>query len=255
MTIAIKTLATSFAIATMAVAGAADAASLVTFGNPWGQKSSSIDASMDAAFGAGNWTDAVSPADAGALTGDTFLYFEGGDGTANEMEAFLDANAASLLTFLTNGGHTFINAAPNEGDGFSFAGMTLNFGADYCGIGCDAVDTAHPIFAGAGTSFGGSSFTHGTVSGGAALITDSGNGTALLAELSVGSGMLFMGSMTTTNFHYGDDPAQLRVNILNYAANGATQVETPQVPLPAALPLLAAGLGGLSLIRARRKAA
>lgn len=255
MTITIKTFATSFAIATMALAGAANAASLVTFGNPWGEKSSSIDGSMNAAFGTGNWSDVVSPADAGALTGDNFLYFEGGDDTADEMEAFLDANGATLLSFLTNGGRILINAAPNEGDGLSFGGLTLNYGADYCSSGCDAVDTAHPIFAGAGTSFGGNSFTHGTVSGGTALITDIGNGTALLAELSIGAGMLLMGSMTTTNWHYGDDPAKLRANILTYAANGATQIETPQVPLPAALPLLAAGLGGLSLVRARRKAA
>lgn len=255
MTLSIKTLAASAALALTALSGAAQAASLVTFGNPWGQKTGTIDASMNAAFGAGTWNDIMSPADAATVTGDSFLYFEGGDGTTNAMESFLDANGAALLDFLTGGGHIFINAAPNVGNGFSFGGLTLNYGDGYCGSGCNAVDPAHPIFAGAGTSFGGSSFSHGTVSGGTALITDSRSGKALLAELSVGEGMLFMGSMTTTNFHRGGDPRALRANILTYAADGAALAQTPQVPLPAALPLLAAGLGGLTLVRARRKAA
>lgn len=255
MTLSIKTFAASVALAVVAVSGAANAASLVTFGNPWGQKTSTIDASMNAAFGAGNWADIASPVDTSALTGESFVYFEGGDSTTDAMEKFLDDNAAALLTFLTNGGHILINAAPNQGDGLSFGGLTLNYSDGYCGSGCNAVDPMHPIFAGAGTSFGGSSFSHGTVSGGTALIEDSNTGKALLAELSVGAGTLFMGSMTTTNFHRNGDPAALRANILTYAADGAMVTETPQVPLPAALPLLAAGLGGLSMLRARRKTA
>lgn len=255
MTLSIKTLTAAVAVSIAAMSGAAQAASLVTFGNPWGQKASSIAGSMDTAFGAGNWTDIASPADAAALTGDSFLYVEGGASTTNEMETFLDDNAAALLSFLTQGGHVFINAAPNEGNGLSFGGLTLNYKDGYCRSGCDAVDTAHPIFAGAGTSFGGGYFSHGTVSGGTALIEDSNTGDALLAELAVGSGMLFMGTMTTTNFHRGGDPRTLRANILTYAADGAALAQTPQVPLPAALPLLGAGLGGLTLVRARRKAA
>jgi hypothetical protein len=254
MTLSIKTLAATVAIAVAAVSGAANAASLVTFGNPWGQKTKTIEGAMNTAFGAGNWTDIASPVDATALTGDSFLYFEGGASTTNAMETFLDGNGAALLSFLTNGGHIFVNAAPNQGNGLSFGGLTLNYRDGYCRSGCDAVDTTHQIFAGAGTSFGGTSFSHGTISGGTALIKDSSTGKALLAELSVGAGTLFMGSMTTTNFHRNGDPAALRANILTYAANGAALAQTPQVPLPAALPLLAAGLGGLSLVRARRKA-
>jgi hypothetical protein len=255
MTFSIKTFAATVAVAILSVSGAANAASLVTFGNPWGQKSASIDGAMNAAFGAGNWNDITAPVGATSLTGDSFLYFEGGASTTNAMEAFLDANSAELLTFLTNGGHIFVNAAPNQGNGLSFGGLTLNYRDGYCRSGCDAVDPAHEIFTKAGKSFGGNSFSHGTVSNGTALIKDSGTGKALLAELSVGAGMLFMGSMTTTNFHRNGDPAALRANILTYAANGAALAQTPQVPLPAALPLLAAGLGGLSLLRARRKAA
>lgn len=255
MTLSIKSLAAAIAFAATAVSGPASAASLVTFGDPWGQKAASIDTSMDDAFGPGNWTDAASPADAAALTGDSFLYFEGGATTTNAMEAFLDANSAALMSFLTAGGNILINAAPNQGNGLGFGGLTLNYRDGFCGQGCDAVDTAHPIFADAGTSFSGNSFSHGTVSGGTALIRDSSSGKALLAELSVGAGTLFMGSMTTTNFHRDGDPRALRANILTYAADGAALAQTPQVPLPAALPMLAAGIGGLSLLRARRRAA
>lgn len=255
MTFSIKRLATSLALAVVAASSAANAATLVTFGNPWGQKATSINASMNTAFGAGTWTDAVSPTDAATLVGDGFLYFEGGDSTTNAMETFLNANSASLLSYLTNGGNIFVNAAPNQGNGLSFAGLTLNYRDGFCGSGCKAVDTANPIFAGAGTSFGGTSFSHGTVSGGTALIIDGSNGKALLAELAVGSGKLFMGSMTTTNFHNGGNPAQLRANILTYAADGGMAIDTPQVPVPAALPLLGGALAGLSLLRARRKAA
>lgn len=251
----LRSLAVSVALAVAALSGAAQAASLVTFGNPWGQKARTIDGSMDAAFGAGTWADIRSPADAAFLGGDSFIYIEGGANTTNAMEDFLGANGAALMAFLTSGGHVFINAAPNQGNGFGFGGLTLNYRDGFCRSGCDAVDPAHPIFAGAGTSFTGRSFSHGTVSGGTALIADSATGKALLAELSVGAGALFMGSMTTTNFHRGDDPARLRANILAHAADGAALAQTPQVPLPAALPMLAAGLGGLSLLRARRKAA
>jgi hypothetical protein len=255
MTRTLKTLTAAAVLAITTLSGAAHAASLVTFGNPWGQKSRTIDGSMNAAFGAGNWTDAASPGDATALTGDSFLYFEGGDGTTNAMEAFLDANAETLMEYLVHGGSIFINAAPNQGNGLSFGGLTLNYSDGFCRSGCDAVDPTRAIFDGVGTSFGGSSFSHGTVSGGTAIIRDSNTGKALLAELAVGSGSLLMGSMTTTNWHRGGDPLGLRANILTYAADGGALVPTPQVPLPAALPLLAAGLAGLSLLRARRKVA
>lgn len=255
MAFTLRTFAASAALALAALSGAAQAASLVTFGDPWGQKAATIDAAMDAAFGAGTWADIAAPVDTAFLTGDGFVYVEGGDRTTDAMERFLGANAAALLGFLRDGGHIFVNAAPNQGDGLAFGGLTLNYRDGFCSRGCDAVDPAHPIFAGAGTSFTGTAFAHGTVSGGSALIAERATGKALLAELSVGAGMLFMGSMTTTNFHRSGDPAHLRANILRYAAEGAARAPTPQVPLPAALPILAAGLGGLSLLRVRRKAA
>lgn len=247
------TTAWAVGMALTLASGAANAASLITFGNPWGQKAT-LDAAMDLAFGPGTWSDVGSPADASGLIADDFLYFEGGDDTAEELETFLTANAAALLAYLTNGGRMFINAAPNEGDGYTAGGIGIVYDqTEFCGVDCNAVDPAHPIFTSVVTSYGGGWFSHGYVIGGTPLIENAATGNALLAEFSVGLGAGLIGTMTTTNFHGEADALQLRANILQYAAFG--EISTPQIPLPAALPLLAAGLGGLSVLRLRRKAA
>lgn len=122
---------------------------MVTFGDPWGQKST-LDSAMDDAFGAGSWNDLSSPTGTSFLTGESFVYLEGGDTTADEMEAFINSNAAALTSWVNAGGSLFINAAPNEGDGLSFGVFDLVYPGDYCNLGCDAVDPLNPIFDGAG---------------------------------------------------------------------------------------------------------
>ena len=233
-------------------AGVANAASLATFGGLWGQRAT-VTTAMDTAFGAGSWTDLGTPGDTSFLTGETFAYIEGGDNGTNAMETFLSTNSANILSWITGGGSLFVNAAPNQGNGLSFGGLTLNYnGGSFCGTGCNAVDPANPIFVGAGTSFGGSSFSHATVTGGTSLIENSANGDSILSELSIGSGVLLLGGMTTTNFHSGGSPEQLRANILGYTANMGT---VAPVPLPAGGALLLFGLGGLIGARRLRKKA
>jgi len=129
MAFTLRTFAASAALALAALSGAAQAASLVTFGDPWGQKAATIDAAMDAAFGGGTWADIAAPVDTAFLTGDGFVYVEGGDRTTDAMERFLGANAAALLGFLRDGGHIFVNAAPNQGDGLAFGGLTTATGS------------------------------------------------------------------------------------------------------------------------------
>ncbi len=232
------------------------AASLVTFGNPWGERATVV-AAMDLAFGSGGWTDRDSPADSGFLASESFLYMEGGDRTTNEMEAFLNAQSASILNWVSGGGRLLINAAPNEGDGLSFGGLTLNYASGpYCDELCAPVDPTIDMFASMTTAtFGGDSFSHGTVSGGEVDYIRDATGNSLLSSLGLGAGAIFMGTMTTTNWHslFGEE-LLLRANILEFAATGTVD-PVPEVPLPAAGWMLLAGLAGLAGMARRKQAA
>ncbi|HYV26383.1 MAG TPA: hypothetical protein VFA77_02550, partial [Candidatus Eisenbacteria bacterium] len=98
-------------------------------GQPWGQTAN--ETAMNRVFGAGNWLDLryESVNAASLLSPSTsFIFMEGGDSNADEMEAFLNANMATIQTWLSAGGRLFLNAAPNEGNGMSFGfGVTLNY--------------------------------------------------------------------------------------------------------------------------------
>ncbi|MEI4471247.1 VPLPA-CTERM sorting domain-containing protein [Frigidibacter sp. MR17.24] len=76
-------------------------------------------------------------------------------------------------------------------------------------------------------------------------------GESLLGAVAIGSGAVFMGTMTTTNYHFMADADLLRSNILQYAAAGA--VTPAPVPLPAGAPLLITALAGLAAMRRRHR--
>ena len=61
---------------------------------------------MNDVFGVGNWVDArYETVDPPTMFSDSdFIFMEGGDDNANEMEAFLSANAAAIDTFVNGGG-------------------------------------------------------------------------------------------------------------------------------------------------------
>jgi len=237
--------------------GLAEASSIVYLrsntGAPWGQTTN--EQAMDLAFGAGNWDDLrFETVNIAALFsgGTSFIFMEGSDFTANEMETFLAANQAALEGWVAGGGSVFINAAPNEGDGMSygFGGVSLNY-SDFSGS-ATAINGAHAIFNGpllpAGTNFTGNWFSHASVSGGGitGLIQDD-DGSFVLASLSFGAGHALFGGMTTTNWHDPDpNSLNLRANILSYGADQATPV-----PEPATLSLL--GLGFLGAARRLRR--
>lgn len=237
----------AFAIASSGISDAS-AAVLVSFGDPWGELST-VETAMESVFVNGSWVGVDSPTDASFLTGQDFIYFEGGDDTTNAMESFLTAFTSEISLFIAFGGSVFVNAAPNEGDGFDFLGMQTEVGL-FCSTDCHAVDPSHDIFDGIATSFSGNSFSHGIVTGGRSLIEDSA-GNSLLAFQMIGNGLLTVGTLTTTNFHNEADAAQLRANILEWAVSGPTPLPPP-VPLPASLPLLLAGVAGLGILRRRR---
>lgn len=247
------------ATATMFLAVTANAAPIVylrsTVAAPWGLSggAGSNEEALDLAFGAGNWDDSryetVNTATLFSAS-TSFIFMEGGDSNADELESFLGVNQATLEAWVNAGGRVFINAAPNEGDGMSlgFGGVTLNY-ADFSGTGT-AVDATHPIFNGphapAGANYTGNWFTHASISGGGvtSLIADS-DLDAALAELSYGSGLALFGGMTLPFFHNPDPNAvNLRANILEYAASA-------QVPEPASLLLLSGGVVA-AVVRRRR---
>ncbi|RYX83421.1 hypothetical protein EON83_14625 [bacterium] len=200
-----------------------------TAGAPWGVNTN--ETAMDRVFGAGQWSDARYETTnvASLLSPNTsFIYMEGSDKNADELETFLTANKAAIELWVSSGGSLLLNAAPNEGDGMDlgFGGVSLTY-ALYTDR-ASAVNASHPIFVGpftpTGTSWTGTSFGHATVSGGGILpiIKNSDNNDTVLAEKTVGSGHVLFGGMTTNNFHSPTtEAANLRANIISYASKFA----------------------------------
>lgn len=242
-------VAAAACVAGLMAASAAPAATLVDFGNPWGAIGS-VKAAMDEAFGTGAWQEETSPTDTHFLANESFVYVEGSDGTTDDMESFLGARAGAILDWIRAGGSLFINAAPNTGDGLSFAGLSLVYdGTNYCGEGCVANDPSHPVFDGIETAeFTGNYFSHGIVKGGSSIIRDA-EGNSLLAEAAYGSGRILMGTMTASAFHGFEEGQELRANILAYGAGD--HAPPAPVPLPATALLLVGGLGSLAALRRR----
>lgn len=197
-----------------------------TVGQPWG--STTNEEAMDSVFGLGLWEDlryeTVDPDTLFSPTY-TFLYLEGSDNNADELNAFLAANQTALEDWVDAGGTLFLNAAPNEGgdQDWGFGGVTLtriqsDFGS--------ATDALHPIWNGpftpVSTNFTGNSYAHADVAGpGLVSVINNGGGTDQLAELDWGSGRIMFGGLTTDNYWDPQpDCHNLRINIIFYLAAG-----------------------------------
>jgi len=219
--------------------------------NPWGNTTNNE--AMDSAFGAGNWNLSHGYSTS-VFTDADFVFLDGGDSNANEFSSFLANNSAVIANYVANGGHLFLNAAPNQGGSFDMGfGVQLN----YPGFGSNVTVTEAGVAAGLtegglATNYSGSAFSHAFVSGTGIsnLIMDE-NGRIVFGAMQFGKGFVAFGGETTTNFHYpSGNSAALRVNELRYVANAETSNDVPE---PASLALI--GMGLLAAGAARRKAA
>ena len=227
---------------------------------PWGVTTN--EAAMDAAFGAGNWddlrmADGVAPFLPGS--GHAFIFVEGSDNTAIELNTFLTTYRTEIEAFVNAGGALLLNSAPNEGGDidFGFGGVTLTI--DQFMDEVVAADTTNPIFAGIATTYIGGSFGHGVVGAGVTplIVGASGDthaGEVVLGELSFGSGFVLLGGMTTDNYHDPQpDAATLRTNIITYTAAKEGYQYQPVQPVPTmSLYTIIATMLGLILVVMRR---
>jgi hypothetical protein len=206
---------------------------------PWDVTNNEID--MDDVFGSGAWTnDQYETVSVSRLFSNStqFIFMEGGDNNANELQTFLDTNSTQVATWVAAGGRLFINAAPNQGSSINMGfGMTLNFDLTAYSTGSDngyAVDPNHPIFADnlqpVGTSFsGGDAFSHGYLSGDGSTVTPSAilqddQSRPVLVEFRWGKGLVLLGGMTMDIFQSPwPNTHNLRTNIIWYAATSQLQ--------------------------------
>ena len=197
-------------------------------GEPWGSLANSN--ALNQAFGIGGWQSLfIESADPLTLLSPAtkFIFFEGSQSAAPALEAWLGTNSTALYNWVYAGGNAFINAAPTTGNGmYCGNGVFISYTGSNTAASVQSALPAHPLFAGpstpTGTSYTGTQFAHGILTGTGLLnlLTNSANGTAVLAEKPYGSGTVLYGTMTTANYHSPVlNAANLQANILAWAAD------------------------------------
>ncbi len=198
-----------------------------TGGEPWYTTTNSAD--MDAVFGVGEWTlDYFETLDPAVVfgTGTCFVFLEGSDSHAAELETFLSANITTIENWVASGGHLLLNAAPNEGDGMDFGFDGTHLFYPYFTGTAEAAVPLHPVFDGpftpTSTSMSGGSYGHARVdgTGWTEILHDLFGPTNIVcAEKSWGAGTVIFGGMTTTFFHSpAPDADNFRKNLISYLA-------------------------------------
>ena len=263
-----KSVILGFVLAASAVLAQAQTAAYIRGATaPWGM--STNEAAMDLAFGAGNWSNLTMAGGAAPFlpgSGYRFIYLEGGDRTAIELDNFLTANRPQIEAFVNAGGNLLLNSAPNQGGNidFGFGGVTLTYPAHSSSV--DAAVPTHPIFVGPigplPTSFTGGLFGHAVMGPSVSAIIvgapgDSVAGQTVLGEKRFGAGCVLLGGMTTDNYQSPQpDAHNLRANILSYGAANCAVPAAPTEAVPVPLGGLwvywmmvvgLAGLGGMGL--------
>src|SRR5690606_32277463 len=179
-------------------------------GDPWDSQANQQ--AMDQAFGSGRWTQAnfeEIDVDATFSRSTVFVWLEGGDDNALELEAFLDTNRDAIEAWVEQGGGLYLNAAPNEGDGMELVfGRSLLYPySDQEGGGTFAtsLNTAHPVWNGpflpVNVPMTGGGFAHASIMGeGTPLLQDESGNEPELMTFDAGSGGVALGGLTSWNF-------------------------------------------------------
>lgn len=196
-----------------------------TSAEPWG--SSSNPDAMNLAFGEGQWTmdffESLDPTK--VFSGKTaFVFIDGSDGGASELNDFLSANMTLIEDWVHSGGSLFLNAAPNEGGDidFGFDGSVLAYDSPSSSV--TVVDLTHAAYLGPNTptasTMSGSSYSHAHITGTGftkLLVNSTDTTNVVLCEKEWGTGNVMMGGMTTSNYHSPATEANnWRANLMVY---------------------------------------
>jgi len=202
-----------------------------TAGDPWDATSNT--SGMTTVFGS-NWSEEYyeSVNVSTLLTSNTkFIYMDGGANDDTYLSSFLSNNLTAIQTWVSNGGHLFLNAAPwNTGMNFGFGGVTLNFNTSYTDAATAGEQVGSNIifsspYSPTSSPWSGDYFAHAYISGSGytTLIEDPATGRTLLAQMSYGSGIAMFGGMTADQFASPQPGAHyLRMNIFEYLGSTCT---------------------------------
>lgn len=195
---------------------------------PWGS-ASNVEA-MDLAFGSGQWDmEFFETTDAEAVfsSATSFVYIDGSDNGALELNDFLTDNLELVENWVNDGGMLLMNAGPNEGGDmdFGFDGSMLMYDSPSGSV--DVVDVAHPAFVGpnspTASTMTGSSYSHAHITGTGftnVLVNSTDATNVVLCEKTWGNGAVMLGGMTTNNFHLpAIESANWRANLLVYLSD------------------------------------
>jgi Ca2+-binding RTX toxin-like protein len=199
----------------------------VTERDPWGNQT--IDQALDTAFGSSNWSKVNSYSSSVFTQDQKYIYIDGSDSNANFAD-FVAANRTTMENWVAGGGTLFLNAARNYGGGdidLGFGGVTLRNEFNDIAYAVPGESLFSYNYNGdEGTEWTGNSFGHDIVTDLdlttgpvlSPLIRDEPDGgDFILAQMKWGSGTVFFGGMTTTDYHDPHPASEiLLANILDY---------------------------------------